>query len=153
MRKNRASSQNPRGRARPLRWRLWGLVAITILLAGLAGKAQAPVGNIAGVVTDPSGAAISGASVTAISLSAGNKRTATTSDQGYFLISTLQPGEYKVSFEYSGFANAVFERVVVEVGQTARVDVKMTLLGAATQVVVQSEAALWRPRRALWGAW
>src|SRR6266849_4464007 len=140
MRNNRTSAQNSGGRARPFRWRLGGLAAVGVLLVSLAGRAQAPVGNIGGVVTDPSGAAISGASVTAISLSAGAKRTATTSDEGYFLISTLQPGDYKVTFEYRGFANAVVERVVVEVGQTARVDMKMTLPGAAEQVVVQSEA-------------
>lgn len=119
-------------------WRLAAPV-ICALLAGLSALAQAPIGNISGVVTDPSGAVIAGATVATISLSAGGKRTATTNEQGYFLISSLQPGEYRLTFEYQGFANAVVERVVVEVGQTARVDVKMSLAAAVSQVVVEGQ--------------
>jgi len=56
-----------------------------IVTAGAA-FAQQPLGNLAGAVTDPSGAVVRGATVTATSLATGAERVATTNDQGYFLI-------------------------------------------------------------------
>jgi hypothetical protein len=107
----------------------------TALATSLA-SAQAPVGSIAGVVTDPSGAFLRGASVTAISLSTGSSRAATADDQGFFLISTLKPGEYLLRIENKGFADFIAPRVIVEVGQTARVDAAMSLEALNEQVQV-----------------
>src|SRR5262245_4200486 len=98
---------------------------VTSAGSGIAAFAQAPVGNIAGTVSDPSGGMVGGATVTAVSQAEGARRSATTGDQGYFLISTLQPGQYKVTIEASGFAPVEVASVVVEVGQTARVDVQL----------------------------
>src|SRR5947209_8841166 len=97
--------------------------------------AQQPVGNIAGVIKDPSGASIAGATATATHASTGVTRTATSDDQGYFLIPTLQPGQYKLTVDYKGFQPFNSE-VPVEVGQTARVTVNLALTGEATRVEV-----------------
>ena len=99
---------------------LRGVVFFLFAAVAVITWAQAPVGNISGVVMDPSGAFIPGATVRATSISSGGVRTANANEQGYFLISTLQPGEYKVVIEYPGFANYASEPIVVEVGQTAR---------------------------------
>jgi hypothetical protein len=122
------------------------MVACFFLLVTLAGSriaafAQAPVGNIAGTVSDPSGAMIGGATVTAVSQAEGARRSATTDDQGYFLISTLQPGQYKVTIEANGFAPLEVASVVVEVGQTARVDAQLKVAGSAERIVVESASA------------
>ncbi|HYM11099.1 MAG TPA: carboxypeptidase regulatory-like domain-containing protein [Bryobacterales bacterium] len=97
-----------------------------LLFAAVAG-AQAPVGSISGQVTDPSGAAITGANLKATSVASGGVREAKSNDEGFYLIPTLLPAEYKVSIEYPGFAKYESPPVVVEVGQTTRLDVMMSV--------------------------
>jgi hypothetical protein len=112
----------------------------TIGLATSPVLAQAPVGTIAGVVTDASGAVLSGASVTATSLSTGAERVTTANDQGFFTIPSLKPGEYVLTVANKGFADFVVPRVVVEVGQTARVDAAMKLHSVTESVEVQASS-------------
>lgn len=117
------------------------LIASVIAFSGMA-LAQQPLGNVSGVVTDPNGEVVKGATVTATSLATGASRTATTNDQGFFLIPTLQAGDYKLVIEYTGFARFIFERVVIEVGQTARADASMKIAGATESVQISgSETA------------
>lgn len=114
--------------------------SIGMFCAMTATLAQAPVGNISGVVKDQSGGVIAGAAATATSLATGATRTAATDDQGYFLISTLQPGNYKLTVASTGFADYNVAQVPVEVGQTSRFDVTLALTAASTQVQVGAEA-------------
>src|SRR6266581_3674927 len=88
---------------------------------------QAPTGSISGVVKDPSGALVAGASVISTALADGGKRVVTSNEQGFFLIPTLLPGEYKVVIEAKGFRAFEVQRVGVAVGQTARVDANLTV--------------------------
>ena len=81
---------------------LRGVVFFLFAAVAVITWAQAPVGNISGVVMDPSGAFIPGATVRATSIFSGGVRTANANEQGYFLISTLQPGEYKVGSNTRG---------------------------------------------------
>ncbi|HKE05631.1 MAG TPA: carboxypeptidase regulatory-like domain-containing protein [Blastocatellia bacterium] len=117
-------------------------VALTFAFGGAA-LAQQPLGAISGVVTDPNGAVVKGATATAVSLATGTSRNATTNDQGFFLIPTLQAGDYKLTIEYRGFANFTIERVVVEVGQTARVDAALKITGTTESLqITGAETAL-----------
>jgi len=111
-------------------------LATIFLAAGAVLFAQSPVGAISGTVKDPSGAVIAGASVTSTSVTDGGRRAASTNDQGYYLIPALQPGEYKVAIESSGFRNFTVERVSVEVGQDVRVDASLSISGDAISVEV-----------------
>ena len=108
----------------------------TVLIACASLFAQAPVGSVSGTVKDPSGAIILGAAVTSTSVSDGARRAVTTNEQGYFLIPTLQPGEYKVVIESPGFRNFVVERVSVAVGQNVRVDASLAISGDTVSVEV-----------------
>ena len=110
-----------------------------LFFAGIL-SAQAPIGNISGTVKDPSGAVVSAASVRATSAATAAVRSTTTDAEGYFLLSTLQPGEYSVQVTAQGFAAATLERVKVEVGQTAHVEVALTLSATTSEVHVSSEA-------------
>src|SRR5258708_6339625 len=116
-------------------------MAAAIALAGTGFlPAQSPVGNIAGVVRDASGSAIAGATATAINQAVGSTRSATTDTQGYFLISTLQPGTYKVKVDYKGFAPYTAD-VPVEVGQTSQLAVDLQVAGSASAVEVSASVA------------
>src|SRR5262249_16660030 len=100
-----------------------GLVAWLLgCVFGFTAFAQQPFGNLSGRVTDPAKGVIKGATVTATSLATGATRTTTTGDQGYFLLPTLQAGEYKLNITYTGFADFQVDRVVVAVGQTANIE-------------------------------
>src|SRR5438045_8041533 len=78
------------------------LFALLIFPAGLL--AQTETGQIVGKVTDPSGALVTGATVTVRSVETGIERTATTGSQGEYVITNLQPGLYDVTVQASGFA-------------------------------------------------
>jgi hypothetical protein len=111
-------------------------VLLAVLLVCVAASAQAPVGSISGVVKDQSGAIIAGANVSATSLADSGKRTVASNEQGFFLIPTLLPGEYKLVIEAKGFRNYEVQRVGVEVGQTARVDANLTVGTEAISIEV-----------------
>lgn len=116
---------------------------ITVLLAAVLlfsvwAFGQAPVGSIAGVVTDPSSAVVPGATVKVIFAATGAERTVTTNDTGYYLVPTLQPGEYKVVVEAKGFAAFTLAKLVVAVGQVSRADAKLNVTTAAEAVQVVS---------------
>ena len=111
---------------------------IVLFCAGIL-SAQAPIGNISGTVKDPSGAVVNGASVRATSAATAAARTTTTDTEGHFLLSTIQPGEYTVQVNATGFAAATVDKVKVEVGQTAHVEIALTLSATTSEIHVSSE--------------
>ena len=83
--------------------------------------AQNPTGSIKGTVTDQQGAVIQNATITATNKATGVARTATSGDDGVYLVSTLLPGEYEVKIEAQGFATQV-STLTVQVGNTTTGD-------------------------------
>ena len=112
-----------------------------IALAAVPVLAQAPVGTISGVVKDASGAVMPGATVTATSLSTGAARVTVSNEQGFFTIPSLKPGDYMLTVANKGFADFVAPHVVVEVGQTAKVDATMKLETVSENIEVQAGSA------------
>src|SRR5579863_8564000 len=96
-------------------------------------------GDIRGTVTDPTGAVISKATVTATDVEKGLKRTATSDDSGLFLISGLAPAKYNVSAEISGFQTMVQTGVQVTVGEVVTLDFHLKLSQTAERVEVSAE--------------
>ena len=75
-----------------------------LVLAPGALQAQTTIsGDIAGTVTDPSGAAVPGATVTATDTATGAVKVVTTGDAGAYRVSLLQPGAYTLSVADAGF--------------------------------------------------
>src|SRR5271168_1403942 len=75
------------------------LAAFALLLFTLPSLAQSTAGRILGTVTDPSGAAVAGASVVVTDTQRGLTRTVTTDEAGEYTASDLQPGTYSVQVE------------------------------------------------------
>jgi hypothetical protein len=99
-------------------------------------------GAIAGTVTDPQGAVVPGATVTAK-----NKRTSaefltTSNDEGVFLIRNVPAGLYEVRFDAPGFQAFVFTDVPVRSSNITRVDASLSLAAAAETVTVTAQADL-----------
>jgi hypothetical protein len=72
-------------------------------------------GSLSGEVVDPNGAVVSGATVTIRNNSTGDERSATTSSNGVFSFSLIQPGTYTVTVETRGFKKSVYPDVKVDV--------------------------------------
>ena len=85
-----------------------------LLAAGSAFGQAGGTGSIQGTVTDPSGAVVGGAAVTASNLSTGVRTERKTTDAGFFVLSLLPPGEYTVTVNAPGFQSLVRARVVVD---------------------------------------
>src|SRR5579859_326079 len=120
-----------------------GLVfALLLSLAATSpAKAQSTTdGAIGGTVTDQSGAVIPSARVTAHNLGTDSAATATTDDNGRYLIAHLQPGAYSVEVTVPDFAPFKATSVTVEVGRSTVIDVKLNVKTASETVVSTAEA-------------
>jgi hypothetical protein len=120
--------------------RLLLALALFFLLAGTLG-AQAITGSVTGVVTDSTGAVIPGAEVSVINLGNNVRSTAKTDSGGNYTIPLLPRGDYKLEVSATGFKHLVREGIVLQVQQTARVDVQMTVGEVAESVSVTAELA------------
>src|ERR1700756_5847305 len=94
-------------------------------------------GDVTGVVTDPSGAAIANAKVTLKSNATGGTQTHTTNEQGNYRFSLLSPGDYTVSVAASNF-QVTEETASVTVGQTTTLNVRVQLASASQTVEVNA---------------
>ena len=83
-------------------------LALIFFLALGAYAQTAQTGALSGVVTDPTGSVLPGAGITVTSASSGQPRTATTEDNGRFLVPLLPPGSYKVEVSHQGFKMTLF---------------------------------------------
>ena len=100
------------------------LLGVVILLAAwvATGGAQTQ-GGISGLVTDSSGAAVPGATVTVTNTATRGTRNTTTNGEGLYAFPGLPPGSYQVKVELQGFKTAEIRAFKVDVQQTVRVDV------------------------------
>ena len=114
--------------------RLISLLAILALFSIWA-FGQTETGTIIGVVTDKSGAVVTGATVTATSVNTGATRTTTTTSAGDFTITTLKPSTYDLTIEKAGFQKYV-NRVQVLVGSKTDVSAQLVVTGTSTTVEV-----------------
>jgi len=115
--------------------------ALVAALCPLLSLAQTVTGSIAGVVSDPSGAIVVGAQVTAHNLDTGVDSKTTTNATGLFRIDFLPIGHYQVTVEAPGFAAQTLPAFALEVLQTANFNVKLAVSGSATTVNVSESAA------------
>src|SRR5277367_2546280 len=99
------------------------LCLIMLFLCGLPFAALAQVGgNIDGTVTDPGGAVIVGAKVTATQVQTGFKITVDTTDAGLYAFPSLPEGPYTITVTQTGFKTLIREGLVVRVGLGETVD-------------------------------
>src|SRR5215467_3832799 len=91
-------------------------------------------GVVVGTVTDQTGAAIAGATVTLIDTATSAVRTAITNESGRYDFPNVQPGKYNITISKTGFRQAKFSNQEVVVGEQRTLDAKLQL-GEATQVV------------------
>ncbi|MCW5978328.1 MAG: TonB-dependent receptor [Bryobacteraceae bacterium] len=90
--------------------------------------------HIAGLVQDPSGAAVPDADVTVLSQDNGFRRLARTQSNGWYVVAALQPGAYKVTVRKEGFRTLIRFGVTLNAAQPVRLDFELPL-GSVREVV------------------
>jgi len=112
-----------------------GALCLMLFAAGLL-RAQ-NVGSLGGTVTDPSGAAVANAKVTATDLASGTTRTTEADKNGEYTIVQLAPGTYKVEVTKDGFRSFIAAKVSVLVATATGFDVRMEIGSVTESVIVE----------------
>src|SRR5882672_1067440 len=126
-------------------------VAALVILCGLwtpVAFGQAVYGSILGTVTDPSGAAVANAKVTATSQTKNTSVEATSNESGNYSVTHLIPDVYSVRVEGQGFKSLEFKDIQVSADTGSRVDGQFQLGGSTETVEVTSEAPQLKTDRA-----
>ncbi len=114
-----------------------------LLLSAYAALAQDTTGKIAGNVTDPSGALVTGAHVRVTNVETSISKSVITNAQGYYEVTQLPIGRYEVAVESTGFQQAIARpTTALEINQTLKVDVTLQVGSAASVVTVESQASI-----------
>ena len=93
-----------------------------------------------GTVTDASGAAVPGATVTITQTSTNDVHTAITSDSGFYTVPQLPPGKYRVSIEKGGFNRFEQNDITLVINQTAQINAELRV-GSSQEVVTVTSAS------------
>ena len=109
------------------------LVTMVLALTGSA-IAQLDTGSISGVVTDPVGKMVPGATVKANDTTTGTTYSTTTSITGYYTFPSVHPGTYELNVSAAGFKKEVYTGVVVAVGTSSTRDMTLAV-GTASEVI------------------
>jgi hypothetical protein len=120
--------------------RLSCFVAASLLISG-ACFAQAG-GKITGIVKDPSGAVIPGATLSLADMGTGAKRTTTTDSEGAYSFPALAVGQYDLEARATGFLPEQRTGLVIDVNSALEVDMNLALAGQSQTVTVSAEGGV-----------
>src|SRR5208337_2764688 len=117
-------------------------ICILFLCASSVAPAQAGRGSISGLVSDPSGAIVSGATVTALNHATGVSLHTVTSGGGLYSFISLTPGTYVVTASQKGFASVAQDNVLVTVDHVSTVNIALRVGTVAETVTVSTAPEL-----------
>ena len=121
---------------------LWSsLLLLTTFIAGPITFAQVLYGTLVGIVTDPAGHVVAGASVTANEMQTGIRHVQTTDAGGEYGFHDLLPGVYSVEVTANGFSRSQTDGLVVNANLVLRSDQLLSLSGVAQTVEVNASSA------------
>ncbi len=100
---------------------------------------QAVSGNLIGTITDPSGAAVAGADVKITNAGTGFSTQTTSNESGNYTVPDLAPGTYSITVTKSGFRSFTQQNATVNVSQSSKVDVTLTV-GETSQEITVTDA-------------
>src|SRR5438309_11814 len=117
-------------------------VSLLLIYNVAPGLAQVERASIVGKITDKSGASMAGVAVTVTNESTNTSVPVSTDDAGAYTAVNLIPGSYTVNASRSGFRPVVFRNFVLQVGQSARLDIIMEVGNVEQTVEVTAAAPL-----------
>ncbi len=129
--------QKQSDRARSTVWAL-SMLAIMLCVSTIQMAAQEAGGTILGVVTDPTSGAVSGGTVTIKNTGTGVERVVQTNAEGLYVAPNLIPGTYELNISAPGFTPAVFQNVVLTIGERREIDARLTVGQVTSNVTVST---------------
>jgi hypothetical protein len=116
------------------------LVLVGVSLLNPTLYAQTDRASLEGTVTDPSGGVISGARVQVLAIATGISEEKRTNSNGYYRFPGLAVGEYRVTVANASFKTKIVDGVILEVGQTRTLDVRLEVGAIEDKVEITAEA-------------
>ena len=117
-------------------------LSLVLLSTGLSLFGQAFTGSISGLVTDATGAVVSGAAITVTDVEKNANFRTTSNATGFYVVSQLPPSNYRVTSEMQGFRRFVVDHLPLTTQQRATLDIVMEVGSVNEQVQVTAEAQL-----------
>lgn len=114
----------------------YALASIVFTLGCGALRAQSTFGEIRGAITDQSAAVVPGAAILVKNTGTSEERRVQSDSAGNFAAINLDAGTYEVTVEAAGFRKAIVRQVLLRAREIARVDVRLDVASAATEVQV-----------------
>ena len=136
----RKASVLPRKRPGPLLLAMLGVLICTFI--GVAPSRAQVKSSVKGFITDASGAAVVGASVTIRNVETGVERTTASGDDGGYLALALPVGSYEVTVTKAGFQPSTHRGIELNVGQEAELDFRLQVSSAKEAIVVSEDAPM-----------
>jgi hypothetical protein len=139
----RTLKENTKANSNPIvRFSYFALtIALLVGLSGIAAVGQVSNTRVTGTVTDPKGAAISGATVTLTDKATNSAKTVATGEDGQFAFNDVREGDYSVSVEAGGFKKTNVVDVTINIGQTTPLNIAMEIGDIGETVNVTSSDA------------
>src|SRR6185437_11513441 len=116
------------------------LMFCSLFLLPVGLQAQVGQSNLAGLVSDPTGAVIARAQIELHSVDGSIIRSVTSRDDGTYLIPTLQPGRYRLTVNAPGFETQQTQLFELTSGQTTSINFSLQVASSSTQVTVRDVA-------------
>ena len=116
-----------------------GIALLCLALSALF--AQSERGNITGIVTDPTGAAVAGAQLTLIHRDTNTPTKALSTGSGEYNLPNLIPGSYRMEVSAPGFKRFLQQNLTVSAGGTVRVDATLQLGQVSESIEITTAAA------------
>jgi len=125
-----------------VRLREIALLITACLLPRVPAMAQSPNGTISGVVFDPSGAVVIGASITIVNDATRVQYSTATNNDGIYVVVDLPPGPYRIQVSKIGFKTLIKPEIVLNVQDALAINFNLPIGAASETVTVQSGAPL-----------
>ena len=120
------------------------LSAACLLVAANAshGLGQASAATIAGIIQDSTGAVLPNVTISVTNTDRNTNQLTRTNEAGWYILPALNPGNYAISAELPGFRRFIRNGVVIQVGQAARIDIRLDLGSVEETAEVRGAAPL-----------
>jgi hypothetical protein len=120
----------------------WTFLFFTIALSNSASiYGQNDTGTVSGIITDPSGAAVPGATVLLTNTGTSAARSVVTSESGHYVVPTLNPGSYTLTVNKGGFGTYTETGVTIQVAQVLTLNITLKVGSASESVEVSAQSA------------
>lgn len=118
------------------------LLAFAVLALSVGAFAQGGQGELTGLVTDSTGAVVSGVELKLTEVATGEARTTTTTGAGIYRFPALPVGNYTLEVTTKGFKSVKVQNIVTSVGMVSTRDLKLEVGAATEQITVEAGASL-----------